>query len=402
MNEENSTGAGPLAGVKILDLGSMIAGPYAVTTLCDQGAEVIKVEPPGLGDVMRYLGATREGVGAIYHNVNRGKRSIAIDLKSGEGLALVLKLAETADVVVQNFRPGVVERLGLDYQSLCAVNPSLIYLSVSGFGERGPYRDKGAYDNIIQAFAGVARSQANQDTGEPVQYYQLFADKLSALTGSQAITAALFARQRGAGGQHIRLSMAKAVAAFLWADVAGTAGFREPGAQPGIAVAKGVPLMEFKDGWGAVAPVTDAQFAGYCRTFGVDGSDPRYSTLAARNANPEEMTELMQQIRENAAATPIAQAIAAMDAEGVPCAQVMELVDLPRHPQMIANNSFTEVDNPQAGAMIEPNNPPEFLGTPSPSLRPAAALGEHTDAIMAELGYGSSEIKHLREAGVIA
>ena len=108
----------------------------------------------------------REGVGAIYHNVNRGKRSIAIDLKSGEGLALVLKLAETADVVVQNFRPGVVERLGVDYQSLRAVNPTLIYLSVSGFGERGPYRDKGAYDNIIQAFAGVARSQANQDTRE--------------------------------------------------------------------------------------------------------------------------------------------------------------------------------------------------------------------------------------------
>lgn len=393
--------SGPMSGVKVLDLGAMIAGPVAATILCDQGADVIKVEPPGIGDVMRYLGATRNGISGLYHNSNRGKRSLAVDLKSAAGIELIRKLVATMDVVLHNFRPGVVERLGLDYESLREVNPQLIYLSVCGFGERGPYAGKAAYDNVIQAFAGVARSQANMETGEPIQYYQLFSDKLTALTASQSISAALFARERGRGGQYIKLSMADAVVSFLWADVAGTNTFLEEGAQQGLSVAKGVRLIQFSDGYGSAAPVTDAQFHGYCRAFGVDSSDPRFATVMDRNQHPEELMEAMQQVTAVARSMSTDKAIEAMEAEDVPCARAMYLAELPQHPQMVANNSFATIDHPQAGAMVEPNNPPNFGATPSASLRPAAALGQHTDEVLAEIGFSVQEIAELREAGTV-
>ena len=392
---------GPMSGIKVIDLGTMIAGPMAATILCDQGADVIKVELPGIGDVMRYLGAMCNGIGGLYHNSNRGKRSLALDLKSAQAVALVKELAAGADVVLQNFRPGVAERLGVDYDALREVNPELIYLSVCGFGDRGPLAHKSAYDNVIQAFSGVAQSQANPQTGEPIQYYQLFSDKLTALTGSQAISSALFARERGQGGQHIRLSMVDAVVSFLWADVSGTSAFTDEGAQEGLTLAKGVRLLHFSDGYGTAAPVSDAQFQGYCKAFGVDASDPRFATVMDRNQHAEEMQDLMRNVVHAARSMTTAEAIAALEAEDVPCAVAMHLSDLPQHPQMQANESFAEISNPQAGTIIEPNNPPNFEGTPSPDLRTCASVGQHTDEILRDLGRDDAEIARLREAGVI-
>ncbi|MCX2981333.1 CoA transferase [Halieaceae bacterium IMCC14734] len=393
--------SGPLSGVKILDLGTMIAGPMAATVLSDQGADVIKVETPGVGDVMRYLGASCEGVTGLYHNTNRGKRSLALDLKSAEGVALLKELAADADIVLQNFRPGVADRLGVGYADLCEVNPELIYMSVCGFGDRGPYRDKAAYDNVIQAFGGVAQSQANPESGVPTGYYQLFSDKLTALTGSQALTAALFARERGQGGQHIRLSMVDAVSSFLWCDVSGTDTFANPNAQDGISVAKGLKLLQFSDGYGTAAPVTDSQFMGYCRVFGVNDLDPKFATVMGRNQHGVELLEAMAVVEPRALAMTTDAAIAALDAEDVPCARAMHLGELPQHEQMIANNSFAEVTHPQAGIVIEPNNPPNFEGTPSPPLRTMAAIGEHTDEILATLGKTPEQIKQWREGGVV-
>ncbi len=398
---------GPFAGIKVIDLGTMVAGPGAATVLGDQGADVIKIEAPGMGDVMRYLSATRGGVSGLYHNVNRGKRSLAINLKSKEGVELVCKLAEQADVVLENFRPGVTQRLGIGYEALRIRNPNLIYLSASGFGDKGPDKDKPAYDGIIQAFAGVSQSQADPETDEPVQYYQLFADKLTALTGSQAISAALFARERGAGGQHIKLSMVDTVIGFLWADVAGTAAFHGKGLQGeetkrGMSVSKGARLIKFRDGYGITSPVTDSQFSGYCRAFGFADNDPRFATVADRNTNAREMMQLLGEINAAASKLPVAQAIAAMEAEGVPCAEAQHLANLPEHPQMIACNTFAEIDNPDAGMMREPNSPANYLGTPSPALRPAARLGQHTDEILKELGHDEPSITLLREAGIVA
>lgn len=397
---------GPFEGVKVLDLGSMVAGPGAATVLNDQGADVIKIEPLGMGDVMRYLSAMRGGVSGLYHSVNRGKRSMCINMKSAQGVALLQQLAAQADVVLQNYRPGVAERLGVDYDSLCRENPDLIYLSASGFGDTGPNRDKPAYDGIIQAFAGISRSQADLDTGVPVNYYQLFADKITALTGSQAISAALYARERGAGGQHIKLAMIDAVVAFLWADTAGTAAFVGKGingeeTQQGLAAAKGARLIRFADGYGIASPVTDSQFQGYCRAFGFPDDDPRFATIADRNKNAEELIAIFQGINALAATMPVADAIAAMEAEGVPCAIAQNLEDLPAHPQFVANGTFATVENPQAGTMLEPNNAPDFLGTPSPELRPAATLGEHTDEILRELGHDQNSIAQLRSEHIV-
>ncbi len=393
--------AGPLAGVRVLDLGTMIAGPVASTVLADQGADVIKIEPPGMGDLMRYLGATRNGVSSLFHNCNRGKRSLALNLKSDAGMELLKELVAEADVLAENFRHGVTRKLGIDYESLRAVNPELIYLSICGFGDRGPMAERPAYDNVIQTFAGVAASQSDLETGEPKLYQQLFCDKITALNGAQSICAALLARERGAGGQHIRLSMADAAVSFLWCDVSGTRSFLEEGAQEGIKVARGLRLLKFSDGFGTASPVTDSQFHGFCRAFGLDSSDPRLATVADRNTNTELLLEMMKEVTLRAMSRNTAEAIAAMEAEGVPCAPANELVDMPDHPQMQANESFVQFEHPQAGAMVEPANPPSFSGSGAPPLRPAAGLGENTDSILAELGKSPEQVQAWREAGVI-
>ncbi|MFK7732208.1 MAG: CaiB/BaiF CoA transferase family protein, partial [Pseudomonadales bacterium] len=366
-----------------------------------QGADVIKVEPPGIGDVMRYVGSSCNGISGLYHATNRGKRSLTLNLKAKEGIDVINRLVATADVVAHNFRPGVAERLGIDYESLKKHNPELIYLSVCGFGDRGPFSHKAAYDNVIQAFAGVAQSQANQETGEPIQYYQLFTDKLTALTGSQAISAALFARERGNGGQHIRLSMVDSVVNFLWADTAGSNAFLEPGANEGMNPSRGLRLLEFKDGYGALAGVTDLQFRGYCLAFDEDAEDPRFATAAERNNNGPALKEMFARVSVKAKQMTAADAMAALEAHDVPCAVAQDLADLPNHPQMQANNTFAHIDHPVAGKMIEPNNPANFDGTPSPPLRVCASLGQHTQEILTELGVTDSDQHSLRAAGVI-
>src|SRR5690606_939643 len=198
---------GPLAGVRMLDLATAVAGPFAGSLLADQGAEVIKVETPGLGDILRYVGASRNGVSAMYQMSNRGKRSLALNLKQPEGLDILKRLVERSDILMHNFRAGVPERLGIDYESLRRINPELIYISISGFGHSGPDAHKRAYDNVIQAFSGLAFNQADVNSGEPVQNYQAIADKLTALTAAQALSSALYARAQGRGGQQIRLNM---------------------------------------------------------------------------------------------------------------------------------------------------------------------------------------------------
>ncbi|MDX1734129.1 MAG: CoA transferase, partial [Halioglobus sp.] len=318
-------GQGPLAGIRILDIGSMLAAPWSTTLLGDQGAQVIKIEPPGLGDVQRYLGAMRNGVSALHQAVNRGKRSLALDLKQEQGLQVFYQLVADADVVAHNFRPGVAEKLGVGYDELARINPQLVYLSVSGFGHEGPMAGRPAYDNVIQAFAGVALSQADTQTGEPCQYYQLFGDKMTAMYACQAITSALLARERGAGGQHVRLAMVDAVTSFLWPDVASTAAFREPDAEPGIALSRGVPLVRFSDGYGQVAPVKDHHFHGYCDAFGVDSSDPRLATIAERSVNGELVLETMTAVAAAAAQVPVEEAIARLQERDVPCARAYHL-----------------------------------------------------------------------------
>lgn len=223
--------SGPLRGIRVLDLSIAATGPYATALMADQGAEVIKVERPGMGDIARYIGVQVEGISVLYQVCNRGKRSIALDLTTDDGREVAHRLAATCDVVIQNWRPGTADKLGVGFEDLR--RDDLVYVSVSAFGDEGPFAERGAYDTVIQAEAGVADAQADPDTGAPEFVRQVIGDKVTALTVSQAVTAALFARERGDGGQHVRLSMLDAVVSFLWIDCAGNEVLRDgDGSQP--------------------------------------------------------------------------------------------------------------------------------------------------------------------------
>lgn len=392
---------GPFHGVRVIEVASALAGPGATAVLADQGADVIKIEPPGMGDILRYMGATRNGVSGIFQHYNRGKRSIALNLKHPEGLAIVHRLVADADVILHNFRPGVAERLGVGYDTLKVLQPSLIHVAVSGFGHAGPYAQKPAYDNVVQAFSGVAHSQANVETGEPTQYHQIFADKLTALTASQAIGAALFARERGAGGQEIRLAMIDAVASFMWPDTCGGAAFLDQGnVRLGQPLATG-KLMRFRDGWGQIAPVDDAAFLATCRIFGEDVSgDARFTSMQARNRHVQDVRELFARIYARAAKMPADEALAQLEAADVPCAKAFRIDELPQLPQFQANELFGVTEHPQGGQLCNPRNPVRFAATPDRPACLAPELGEHTEQILAELGWATTP-DELRARGVI-
>ncbi len=391
---------GPLSGLRVVEFGSAITASWAAGILADQGAEVVKIEPPGMGDILRYVGAQRNGITSLFQIANRGKKSVALDIRDTEVLAVVKQLVARADVLIHNCRPGVMERLGLGYEACADLNPELIHVAISGFGDKGPLANRRAYDNVIQAFSGIAMSQARLDTGEPIQIYQLFADKITALTAAQAVTAALVARRNGAGGQEVKLSMTEACASFLWMDGSGTAGFLEEGADPGVTIARGVPLIEFADGYGQAAPLTDAEFHGFCRAFGMDTvEDPRLCNLMARLENQNYVEETMAKIMAKARVTTTIDAMHLMEQEDVPCAPAMNVEDLPEHPQMVAMDSFVSSVHPVAGRIVQPRNVPRFSGTPTADPGHCPGLGEHTASVLAELGAELS-LQEWRERGV--
>lgn len=394
---------GPLEGIRIIDASAVVSGPLAIRMLADQGADVIKIEIPGQGDVLRYVGSARGGMTANFHMANRGKRSIALDLSQEAGVDLLKKMAAKADVFIQNWRPGVAERLGVGPEALLALNPRLIYVSISGFGPEGPYAQKRVYDNVIQAYSGVTDVQGHPEVGEPEPVRQLLCDKLTSITVAQAIASALFARERDGEGQHVEVSMLETAIGFLWNDNGDEHALLEDDILRVTPPGKLYSLIRLADGFATATPLTDSEFRGLCAAFGLDevARDPRFATLPSRMQNVEALGELFKnEIPEAAARLSCKEVSAALDAEDVPAGIAVGIADLHEDPQVEAAGIFVESEHPRLGRLRECRPTARFSKTPGGAGGPAPDLGEHSDEILAELGL-ESEITRLREAGIV-
>jgi crotonobetainyl-CoA:carnitine CoA-transferase CaiB-like acyl-CoA transferase len=402
MTTMNDPAHGPLHGVCIVDLSTVLSGPVATTLLADQGASVIKVEAPGAGDLTRSISSRSNGVTAMFQLANRGKRAITIDLRHERGNEVLRQLAAQADVFVQNFRPGVADRIGIGYDALHAVNPELIYLSISGFGFRGPLARTKVYDNLIQAASGFAHNQAGDDE-QPTFIKNLACDKITALTAAQAVTAALYARAMGRGGQHIELAMLDAAVWFLWTDRATE--FTWTGDDVNLLPSLSrYDVTRFKDGWGTIAAVTDDEFAGMCRALGVGhiAEDPRFSTMTKRLSDPDYPRVYREIVQGAAGAFTIGEAMRRLGEAKVPAVAAVALSDIPDHPQIAANELIVESHHPTAGPLRQPRAAARFSGTPARVSGPAPLPGEHTDQILEELGYDADARAALRDGGAVA
>ncbi|HEX2335024.1 MAG TPA: CoA transferase, partial [Hyphomicrobiaceae bacterium] len=340
-----TTPGGPLDGIRIIDLTSMLSGPWATMILADQGADVIKVEEPRQGDHTRSYGNRRHGFSASFLNLNRNKRSLAIDLKTPQGVEIVKRLCQTADVLVQNFRPGVVERLGIDEDNIRQVAPDIVYVSISGFGENGPYAQKPVYDPIVQAFSGLTTVQAGADDRRPRLIRTVLPDKLTAVTAAQAIAAALVGRLRSGNGQHVRLAMLDAVLAFLWASDMGAQTYVGEQVSQRTAASFIDLIYETANGFMTVAVMTNKEWTALTRALECPQwlEDSRFATPALRDQNIDARLEMTQAVLK----TRTTEAwLTRLEAAGVPCAPVLTREQVIAHPQIIASGILLESEHP--------------------------------------------------------
>jgi crotonobetainyl-CoA:carnitine CoA-transferase CaiB-like acyl-CoA transferase len=397
--DDTTAGPGPLSGIRVLDMSVMISGPLAAMTLADQGAEVIKVETPGLGDLMRLLGSQKGGLTGLFCNNNRGKRSLVVDLKTDAGRDVVRRLITESDVLIQNFRPGAMDRLGLGWDDAHELNPDLVYVSISGYGPSGPHSNRRVYDQVIQAAAGYAAVQTDPATGRPVLLRTLVCDKATSLTAAQAITAALFARERGlARGQHITLAMLDAAISFLWPDAAMDAALLDDDVMRTGTIGSAYQVTALKDGFCAGGTVSDSEFRGWCAAIGHPelADDPRFATTLDRVMNARDLAPLLHQY---ALETELGNFLAAAEQHDVPASKINTLDDLVSDPQVVHNDVFVEREHPVAGRIREPRPAPRFSTTPARVSGHAPMLGEHTDDIVRSLGL---DPEALRAVGAIA
>ncbi len=389
---------GPLDSIRVIDLTSMISGPLATMMLGDQGAEVIKVEAPGGGDHTRAAANRRGGMSASFLHNNRSKRSAVLDLKAEAGRAALFKLAATADVFVQNFRPGVAERIGVGEDAIRAVAPSIVYVSISGFGEEGPYRNKPVYDPLVQGVSGLASVQAGSDEARPRLVRTILPDKLSGIVAAQAITAALLARARTGEGQHVRLSMLDAVVAFLWASDMGSQTFVGDSLPQQAAASFADLIYDTADTPISVAVQSDREWRALARA--VDHpewlDDPRFRGVEDRQRNIDARLELTQSALRGRSAAEWLERLAAAD---VPCAPVLTRNATLDDPQVRANGIVVELDHPMAGRVRAARPAARFSGTPAAIGAPAPAYGADTEAVLREAGLGETDIENLRRGG---
>ena len=391
---------GPLTGIRIVDLTTMISGPFATMLLGDQGADVIKIERVDGGDQMRRFGRRSGTLTAPFVNNNRSKRSVAVDLKRPEGIEVVKRLLSGADVFVQNFRPGVVARLGLGEEVARALNPRLVYVSISGFGDKGPLAHKPAYDPIFQAASGLASVQGASDTGRPRMVRAMLPDKIAALNAAQAVSTALYAREKTGRGQHIKLSMLDAVLSFLWSGEMDGHTFLDNQVEGPEEFSPFDLIFETRDGYICVATVTSAQWVGFANATGNSQwlQDPRFATSEAREAHRTERLDRMQEVLRT---RPTGEWIDRLEEADVPCSRIHTRREVVHHPHLAASESLVEYRHPEAGDIRQARDPARFDRTPTSFTSMPPMLGQHTGEVLSESGYSEQEIAALRSAKVI-
>ena len=396
--------SGPLSGIKVIDISAVISGPMACQVLGDQGADVIKVEPIGMGDITRIGGFRVGDISAMYASANRGKRSIALDLSQDSGVEILKKMVETADVIVQNFRPGAVERMGIGPDVLMKINPDLIYVSISGFGSDGPYRDWRVYDPIVLSVSGVVSIQQSPDIPIPDLVRTIICDKTTALTAANAITAALFARASGkASGQHIEIPMLDAAIYWLWPDVFMGHTLWGDEVEPGPLIYQIYRLQQTADGHLVYFYASDKEFAGLCKALGHPDwiEDERF--LTAKDRMVPEHFETLGSLLHNAFIDFSTDVIMSRlhDYE-VPAAQVNSVADVFTDPQVVNNEIIVEWEHPDAGLM-KMARPPVRWGTTEPDIKWSADhVGQSTFKILEEYGFTKKEILELQDSKIIA
>ena len=395
---------GPLAGLTVLDLSAFVSGPLCGAILADYGASVIKVERPITGDLQREVGSRRNNMSGFHQVLNRGKRSLAINLSTDEGKRTIHAISKRCDVVLQNFRPGVTERLGIDYESLKKINDRLVYLSISGFGASGPRYKQRVYDPIIQFLSGIASTQGGENK-RPVQVRQLLVDKLTAHTGVQAVLAALVSRGANGKGQHVEVSMFDVAIGFIWSDAASHQILRGDGIDAFPPSGAAGYVTEFADGWGVIFALSDDEFRNLLLALELEDlvDDPRIAKIQARRGNIEFLRHVYRtRVAQAAKALRLREAEKRFIAHDVPFAPAKELQDLPADPQVRHSGTLRAGMHPIAGDYLEARLPALFSETPSSAASPAPTVGQHTREVLSEYGVSDSEIDDWQSRDVIS
>lgn len=374
----------PLDGIRVVELSTMITASFAAMILAEQGADVIKVEPPGMGDPMRFIGSQKPGLSALFHNCNRGKRSIALDLKDDDDLAVARTLCERADVVISNYRPSVMARIGLSYEALSAVNPKIVFCRITGFGTDGPQAALPAYDHVMQAQLGMTVAQGEGQGGRPVHIQHAICDKATGMMAAQAVSSALFSRERKGHGSRIDLSMIDVGMHFFFPDGLMEHTLLDEGAVQLDPLTATYAVMEARDGYFVIAGIGDAQATAVFTLIGKAElmSDPRFQTPAARLMN---IGDMIAEMTAEPVDLPIADVLAYMETHDVPCCECLSPLDAYYHPQLAATGTVATVDHPYLGKVRSVRAAARFDGQDGVSHAPSPQLGQHSDEIRAEL-----------------
>jgi crotonobetainyl-CoA:carnitine CoA-transferase CaiB-like acyl-CoA transferase len=394
---EKPSATGPLRGIKIVEWGTNFAVPLATMTLADQGASVIKIESPG-GDATRHATAHRNGVegfSASFVVANRNKRSIALDMKKPGAVEVAKAVIARADVFVQNFRPGVVDRLGLGYDALREIKPDIIFVSVSGFGSTGPYSGQRVWDPVVQAVSGMMASQADPETGFPSQMRSSVADKVTALVVSQAITAALVHHARTGEGQLVEVDMLSAALSFNWTSAMLNQTWIGDDVTLGANLRELRSVYPTKDGYICAIGISNSDWAALARALGRPEliEDPRFLESFDRLKNSKTIWEELGPTFKTRTSAEWLELLAECDAVFAPVNDPGTIMD---DPQVIASSLVIEAEHPVAGRYRMTAHPSRFARTPAGSIEHPPLLGEHSEAILREFGFSADDIDHLR------